>query len=371
MSTTLIELPSTTPKQHGGKKGAPGLITLSENQMIPVSNISLTPRAPHLNGAAKRGASGPIVTTSDEESDGSTSPRSNCSNNLSYQQQKHQSSSQQHQHHQPSQQSQSQQRACEAYEHDHDYENVASPSGSSTASGPVYVRPPGFKHHAQEIKKTKKKKTALLEFRSSGLKKRAPTPPKVRPRRESVPMRLRALPQSFWKQPNVPNQVSPANVFPSLPPLCSRESMDEITDVRPITPPEEREARQKKTLQRPPERKLIVGDTDLLLKNLFAGVNQGDDKKAQQIKRGRPRKVTVPKATSTKTLISGDDPYLMETMTEKFFPQLTLESRQAHLAGNTSLQLVTIRNGENSVTLPSLSINQDYSQMLSELAMNI
>ncbi|OWF43082.1 uncharacterized protein LOC110460234 [Mizuhopecten yessoensis] len=370
MSTTLIELPPTTPKQHGGKKGAPGLITLSENQVIPVANIPLTPRAPQLNGAAKRGASGPIVTTSDEESDGCSSPRSNISHNLSYQP-KHQSSSQ-NQHHQPQPpQSQSQQRAYEAYEHDHDYENVASPSGSSTASGPVYVRPPGFRHHAQEIKKTKKKKTALLEFRSSGLKKRAPTPPKVRPKRESVPMRLRALPQSFWKQPNVPNQVSPANVFPSLPPLYYKESMEEITDVRPITPPEEREARQKKTLQRPPERKLIIGDTDLLLKNLFAGVNQADEKKVQHIKRGRPRKVTVPKATSTKTLISGDDPYLMETMTEKFFPQLTLESRQAHLAGNTSLQLVTIRNGDKSVMLPSLSINQDYSQMLSELAMNI
>lgn len=369
MSTTVLELPPTTPKQHGGKKGAPGLITLNENQIIPVSNITLAPRPPQLNGAAKRGASEPIVTTSDEESDGCSSPRSNCSNTLTYQQPKHQSSSQhQHNSHQV-QPSQSQQRAYEAYEHDHDYENVASP-GSSTASGPVYVRPPGFSHHAQEIKKTKKKRTALLEYRLAGSRRRAPTPPKMRPRRESVPMRLRALPQSFWKQPNVPNQVSPANVFPSLPPLCSRESLDEITDVRPITPPEEREARQKKALTRPPDRKLIVGDTDLLLKHLFAGVNQ-DDKKVQHLKRGRPRKLTIPKATSTKTLISGDDPYLMETMTEKFFPQLTLESRQAHLAGNTSLQLVTIRNGDKCVTLPSLSINQDYSQMLSELAMNI
>lgn len=69
-----------------------------------------------------------------------------------------------------------------AYEHDHDYENVASPSGSSTASGPVYIRPPGFRHHAQEIKKVKKKKTTEFDFKSA-LKKRAPTPPKVRPKR--------------------------------------------------------------------------------------------------------------------------------------------------------------------------------------------
>lgn len=72
--------------------------------------------------------------------------------------------------------------ACEGYEHDHDYENVASPSGSSTASGPVYVRPPGFQHHAQEIRRKKKKSTGLLD-RREGLKSRAPTPPKVKPRR--------------------------------------------------------------------------------------------------------------------------------------------------------------------------------------------
>lgn len=78
--------------------------------------------------------------------------------------------------------SNSHRQACEGYEHDHDYENVASPSGSSTASGPVYVRPPGFQHHAQEIRRKKKKSTGLLD-RREGLKCRAPTPPKVRPRR--------------------------------------------------------------------------------------------------------------------------------------------------------------------------------------------
>lgn len=72
--------------------------------------------------------------------------------------------------------------ACEGYEHDHDYENVASPSGSSTASGPVYERPPGFIHHGQEIRRKKKKSTGLLE-RREGLKSRAPTPPKLKPRR--------------------------------------------------------------------------------------------------------------------------------------------------------------------------------------------
>lgn len=44
-----------------------------------------------------------------------------------------------------------------------DYDNVSSPGDSSTASGPVYVRQPGFTHHAHEVTKpkTKKKKTLL------------------------------------------------------------------------------------------------------------------------------------------------------------------------------------------------------------------
>ncbi|XP_061197517.1 uncharacterized protein LOC133205681 [Saccostrea echinata] len=289
---------------------------------------------------SKRGAPGPLVTSSDEEESLPPSPRSSVNS----------SSSIQH-----------------AYEHDHDYEPAASPSGSSTASGPVYIRPPGFKHHAQEIKKVKKKKTTVFDFKSA-LKKRAPTPPKVRPKRESVPMRLRALPQSFWKQPNVPNPVSPAPLFPSLPPLGSKDSNEDITDMRPITPPDDKERHKKQSRQ--PERKVyITGDTDLLLKHLFERAAE-DKKNSSQIKRGRPRKMAVPRETGTKALISGDDPYLVDAVTQKLFPQLSLESRQGQV-GSTTLQLVTLRDGDKSVTLPSLSIEQNYSQMLSDLAMNI
>jgi hypothetical protein len=63
-----------------------------------------------------------------------------------------------------------------------------------------------------------------------------------------------------------------------------------IIEVRPITPPEEREKSKKHT--KVPERKVIVtGDTDLLLKHLFAGVME--EKKSTQnsnaahLKRGR------------------------------------------------------------------------------------
>lgn len=84
----------------------------------------------------------------------------------------------------------------------------------------------------------------------------------------------------------------------------------------------------------------------------------------------RPRKIAAPRETSTKALISGDDPYLVDAVTQKLFPQLSLESRMGQI-GSTSLQLVTLRDGDKSVTLPSLSIEQNYSQMLTDLAMNI
>ena len=75
-----------------------------------------------------------------------------------------------------------------AHEHDHDYENVASPC-SSTASGPTYVRPPGFDFHAQEVtvssKKLKKKKSSehSLNVGLNGLKGREATQPKIKPKR--------------------------------------------------------------------------------------------------------------------------------------------------------------------------------------------
>lgn len=38
---------------------------------------------------------------------------------------------------------------------------------------------------------------------------------------EPLPMKLRALPQSFWQQPNHTNSLSPGAVYPVLPPLST------------------------------------------------------------------------------------------------------------------------------------------------------
>ena len=134
---------------QAGKRSNVSLTDIKEEGQKDYEKVTLPQQG------SKRGAPGPLVTSSDEDESLPPSPRSSVNS----------SSSVQH-----------------AYEHDHDYENVASPSGSSTASGPVYIRPPGFRHHAQEIKKVKKKKITEFDFKSA-LKKRAPTPPKVKPKR--------------------------------------------------------------------------------------------------------------------------------------------------------------------------------------------
>lgn len=72
-----------------------------------------------------------------------------------------------------------------------------------------------------------------------------------------------------------------------------------------------------------------------------------------------------------KGLISGNDPYLVDAVAQKLFPQLSIETSRHSGGGNTSLQLVTLGTGDKTVTLPSLSVEQNYPQMLSELVMHI
>ncbi|XP_078695954.1 uncharacterized protein LOC144924524 isoform X1 [Branchiostoma floridae x Branchiostoma belcheri] len=149
-----------------------------------------------------------------------------------------------------------------------EYENIASPC-SSTSSGPVYERQPGFEKHGHEVvvprrpkikhKIKRKKMTNFMlggdhDFYTASRGRRkdgtmVPTPPsKGKPKRDTVPMRLRALPQSFWQQPNNMNNNSPGSLYPVLPPVVNKEVSDEYlgqvvsvpTEIRPVTPPEER-----------------------------------------------------------------------------------------------------------------------------------
>jgi hypothetical protein len=80
-------------------------------------------------------------------------------------------------------------------EEEGDYDNVCSPC-SSTASGPIVIRKPGFTHYAQHLPpgpaghRLKKQKLNLVSIhqhhRADACRRREPTPPKGRTRRGEI-----------------------------------------------------------------------------------------------------------------------------------------------------------------------------------------
>jgi len=49
-------------------------------------------------------------------------------------------------------------------------------------------------------------------------------------------MKQRALPQSFWQQPNVVNAVPPSSIYASLPPLfVNGDDGTELTPIEEVT----------------------------------------------------------------------------------------------------------------------------------------
>lgn len=239
--------------------------------------------------------------------------------------------------------------------------------------------------------KQKKKKAAIGSVETEDAVEPKPAPPKTpKQRRDYLPMRMRALPQSFWQQPNHPHSISPgAQCHRVLPPLFLKDGglEEDIEALRPVSPQIEKEGRDRDKA-RPPrvERNLTVANPDLLYK-LFEHV---EEKKAAHVsssngggqlapvhphaRRGRPKRAL----SSNKSLLMGDDPYLMETVTSKLFPHLSIDAGRSSSsstsgigAPNVSVQLITIHEGDKCVTLPSLCVEQNYSQMLSELASHI
>ena len=172
----MTSLPDVYLEDQSGVPPAVATVTLSTTPLTrePLNLESLIhglkptpPRHPRPDrekeGSAKgkREAAGPIVTTSDEDEPPTPpeSPRESREATLS------------------------------PTFHDHDYENVSSPGGSSTASGPTYVRPPGFTFHAHSVAKPKvkkKKTTAALIALQDGVTptlNKEPVPPRNKPKR--------------------------------------------------------------------------------------------------------------------------------------------------------------------------------------------
>jgi len=324
-----------------------------------------------------------------------------------------------------------------AYEHD--YDNISSPGGSSTCSGPTYKRHIGFgpetyqylghdisvsppspqknstvtesltqvqsRHRLSSqtsleprpkdaIKKKKKKgllsasyeenaDTRNAQLERVGLKavgsKSGVLSSRNRQKKEPLPMKLRALPQSFWQQPNNANPLSPGAVFSRLPPLPGQtvhegdllDHVPPVTDVAGDGAEELLEAKQGKS-----EHRVSEANTDLLF-SLFNGIEEDDSqKKIQLVRRGRPKK--PPPVFSRTRMLQDEDPCLVSNMTESILPLIpernmavqNNNNKQGNI-GTQVIKIMSISHGDKSVDLPSLNIEHNYPHLLSELVMKL
>ncbi|KDR22336.1 hypothetical protein L798_01992 [Zootermopsis nevadensis] len=180
-------------------------------------------------------------------------------------------------------------------------------------------------------------------------------------------MKLRALPQSFWQQPNNTNSLSPGAVYPVLPPLSSfgaaKDDVESVAaGVRSTSPPED---------GLHPLREVSVANTDLLF-SLFRGIEE-EQPRVTVVRRGRPKK---PPSTVLTRVLRDDDPCLVSAVTESILPLIPDRtgsgSHASRLAqGQQVLAMVSLKDGDKSLSLPSLNVEHNYSQILSELVIKL
>nr|XP_039250513.1 nucleolar and coiled-body phosphoprotein 1-like [Styela clava] len=188
-----------------------------------------------------------------------------------------------------------------------------------------------------------------------------PTPPTRKPKKgkyyRSVPMRLRALPTSFWEEPNRTNPSS-YTILPPVQPLFHQHENEDIADIRPVTPPNEKETSgsSRQTISatgcdRPRNRTIIrTGDTDLLLR-LFDKVEaKQQNQTGIRAKRGRPKRPSYCTMTTSRRN-HNDNPCIMNSITEKLFPKLSLGHRHPIAAMMTSSAIAA------SAALPLRSVS--------------
>ena len=211
-------------------------------------------------------------------------------------------------------------------------------------------------------------------------------------------MRLRALPPSFWQQPNVQPNVTPSTMY--LPPLF--KNLDMESGVHLSDADIEYGNQKSNAMSNQREVKISPANTDLLFK-LFEQVDQQKDSKKQlhlQMKFNKlaNQKQSLRTTSLSKTLIKGEDPCIVDSVTEGLFPLLRLDSRSSSNTINETVQYLACNNkhstgfdasfnslssnglsnsspvissnssstfGSNSFTL--LQFEQNYSQVLSDV----
>jgi len=204
-----------------------------------------------------------------------------------------------------------------------------------------------------------------------------------RNKKEPLPMKLRALPQSFWQQPNVANPLSPGAVYSTLPPLPGQAGPDtELLEHIPALADVAGEDAEELLDKKKSEQTVTAANTDLLF-SLFNGVEEDENQRQiHLVRRGRPKK---PPPVHRTRMLQDEDPCLISNMTESILPlipeRLGNQSSQCNNNNNNSKQqpnqgtqvikIMSISHGDRSVDLPSLNIEHNYPHLLSELVMKL
>ena len=151
---------------------------------------------------------------------------------------------------------------------------------------------------------------------------------------EPLPMKMRALPQSFWQQPNNANPLSPGAVYSRLPPLPGQAPGHEEDLLDHVPNLQEVAGEDAEQMMRGGEHRVTEANTDLLF-SLFNGVEEDDSqRKIHLVRRGRPRK--PPPVFSRTRMLQDEDPCLVSTMTESILPLIPERGTGPSLQNNNN-----------------------------------
>jgi hypothetical protein len=119
---------------------------------------------------------------------------------------------------------------------------------------------------------------------------------------------------------------------------------------------------------KPPPRRVVrvSASSSNLLAKLFDGIEKDKKSTMTSVRRGRPKRDTSQLSHHNKHLV-GEDPYMIDAVADGLLPLLSIESNRQSVGPASHLSVVSVKDGDKTLTLPSLSIEQNYPAMLSEL----
>ncbi|KAK4875656.1 hypothetical protein RN001_012078 [Aquatica leii] len=175
-------------------------------------------------------------------------------------------------------------------------------------------------------------------------------------KKEPLPMKSRAFPESFWQQPNKTSLISPGNVYFSDESSLHKEgdaSANKNTDIEEIPVKKKQE--------------IITQPNIDLLFSLFQNVEEEEKKGRANVKnrRGRPKKLK-----SNITIARDDDPYLTSSAVDPLVSLLpetrSWDTRNKCRKNNQIISMATTK-----ISATTNANNQHFSKMLSDLVVKL